>query len=197
MSKIALSPNASGTGTFTVAAPNTNTNYTLTLPQGTGTVVANNVNSAIVSGTAVSASGASVDFTGIPNWVKRITVMLSGISSSSTSNYQIQLGDSGGIETTGYTGRTVYLQSSSIGGTNPTTGFVIGNYAAANTTTGALTLTLLNGNTWIATGYFADSGANASLSGGSKALSDTLDRVRITSTGADTFDAGTINILYE
>jgi len=197
LSKIALSPNASGTGTFTVAAPNTNTDYTLTLPQGTGTVVANNVNSAIVSGASVSASGASVDFTSIPSWVNRITIMLSGISSSSTSNYQIQLGDSGGIETTGYSCRVVYFQSSSIGGANATSGFVIANYAAANTTSGALTLTLLTGNTWVATGYFADSGTNASSTGGSKALSATLDRVRVTSTGADTFDAGSINILYE
>jgi hypothetical protein len=48
----------------------------LTLPVGTGTVVANNVNSAIVSGTSVaSTSGTSIDFTSIPSWVKRITVM--------------------------------------------------------------------------------------------------------------------------
>jgi phage-related tail fiber protein len=38
MSKIALSPNASGTGTFTFASPNSNTDRTLTLPDATGTL---------------------------------------------------------------------------------------------------------------------------------------------------------------
>lgn len=37
MSKIALTPNASGTGTLTIAAPNTNSDRTLTLPDVTGT----------------------------------------------------------------------------------------------------------------------------------------------------------------
>jgi hypothetical protein len=39
MSKIALTPNASGTGTFTIAAPNSNTNRTLTLPDEAGEVL--------------------------------------------------------------------------------------------------------------------------------------------------------------
>ena len=38
MSKIALTPNASGTGTLTIAAPNTSTDRTLTLPDSTGTI---------------------------------------------------------------------------------------------------------------------------------------------------------------
>ena len=38
MSKIALTPNASGTGIFTVASPNSSTDRTLTLPDETGTV---------------------------------------------------------------------------------------------------------------------------------------------------------------
>ena len=39
MSKISLSPNASGTGTFTIASPNSNTDRTLTLPDNTGTII--------------------------------------------------------------------------------------------------------------------------------------------------------------
>ena len=38
MSKIALTPNASGSGTFTIAAPNSNTDRSLTLPDGAGTL---------------------------------------------------------------------------------------------------------------------------------------------------------------
>ena len=58
----------------------------------------------IVSGTSVaSTSGTSIDFTSIPSWVKRITVMFDGVSTNGTSNLQVQIGDSGGIENTGYT----------------------------------------------------------------------------------------------
>jgi len=39
MSKIAFTPNASGSGIFTVASPNTDSNYTLTLPESTSTVL--------------------------------------------------------------------------------------------------------------------------------------------------------------
>jgi len=39
MSKIALTPNASGSGTFTIAAPNSDTDRTLTLPDEAGTVL--------------------------------------------------------------------------------------------------------------------------------------------------------------
>jgi hypothetical protein len=41
MSKIALSPNASGTGLFTIASPNSNTNRTLTLPDAAGELFTN------------------------------------------------------------------------------------------------------------------------------------------------------------
>lgn len=39
MSKIALSPNASGTGTFTLSAPNSNTSRTMVLPDADGTLL--------------------------------------------------------------------------------------------------------------------------------------------------------------
>jgi len=152
---------------------------------------------AITSGTAVaSTSGTSIDFTGIPSWVKRITVMLNGMSTSGTADYQIQLG-AGSITSTGYITRATYFQGTSLTGANVTTGFRIGNYAAANSATGSIVFTLITGNTWVGNGYFADSGANATSTGGSIALSGTLDRVRITANGTDTFDAGSINILYE
>lgn len=151
----------------------------------------------ITQGTAVaSTSGTSIDYTGLPAWVKRITVMFNGVSTNSTSNFLIQLG-AGSVVNTGYITRTLYFQGAALSGTNGTTGFVIANYAAANSATGSIVFTLLTANTWIGNGYFADSGANATSVGGSIALSGTLDRVRITSATPDTFDAGTVNILYE
>ena len=201
MSKIALSPNASGTGTFTVAAPNTNTDYTLTLPQGTGTVVANNVNSAIVSGAAVaSTSGTSIDFTGIPSWAKRITIMLSVMSTNGTSNILCQIGDSGGFENTGYTSGCSFAQiSNQAGAANSTAGYILINgVGAANTYSGHVVLTNITGNTWVSSHVIGVQTTYNYFGGGTKTLSDTLTQVRITTAnGTDTFDAGTINILYE
>jgi hypothetical protein len=155
----------------------------------------------LVSGTAVaSTSGTSIDFTGIPSWVKRITVMFNGVSTNGTSSFLIQLGDSGGVETTGYLGSGFYF---STGGnnTNSTAGFIINTFAQVTTIYGQMTINLLDSttNTWTQNGIFSAPAATLSFySSGVKPLSATLDRVRITTTsGTDTFDAGSINILYE
>ena len=153
----------------------------------------------LTAGTAVaSTSGTSIDFTSIPSWVKRITVMFSGVSTNGTSNLLVQIG-SGSVTTSGYASRVAYFQGATLGGGNETAGILFATWAAANTQSGAMTLTLLGSNTWVATGYLADSGSNSSATGGtSPALGGALDRVRITTTGGtQTFDAGTINILYE
>jgi hypothetical protein len=154
---------------------------------------------ALTSGTAVaSTSGTSIDFTGIPSTVKRVTVMFSGVSTNGTSNLQIQIGTSSGVETSGYIGATGYGGSGAT--TWNTSGYLLYNImAAANTLSGAATVTLLSSNTWTLTGLLAMNTFNGPcLSAGSKALSGTLDRIRITTVnGTDTFDAGSINILYE
>jgi len=151
---------------------------------------------AITSGTAVTASSTSVDFTSIPSWVKRITVVFSGVSTSGTSVIQVQLGDSGGVETTGYLN-----SSSTTGGTVTaiTSGFAICTPAAASVVSGHCVLTLIDtANTWVQTSLVKSSTTTMAYSAGDKATSAVLDRVRITTVnGTDTFDAGTINILYE
>jgi hypothetical protein len=151
-------------------------------------------------GTAVTASGTSVDFTSIPSWVRRITVMFSGVSLSGTSSILIQLGDSGGFENTGYVSTSVLNRDGTTSsGLTSTAGFVIVTAAAANTLLGNAVLTSVSGNTWVLSSAYALSGStHAGTSGGNKTLSDTLTQVRITTVnGTDTFDAGTINIIYE
>jgi hypothetical protein len=157
---------------------------------------------AITSGTAVaSTSGTSIDFTSIPSWVKRITVMFSEVSTSGTSNKLIQLGDSGGVEITGYLGASSDIAASSVSSANYTTGFGIKANAAADSLHGGVMLSLFSAstNTWSCFGVIGRSdGAQTFITAGSKSLSATLDRVRITTVnGTDTFDAGSINILYE
>ena len=163
-------------------------------------VVATNLQGSIVQGTAVaSTSGTSIDFTGIPSWAKRITIMFRDVSTSGTSNMLIQLGDSGGVETTGYLSSGAFYQTGVTISTS-TAGFLINNNIAANTLAGTIQLfTLDSGTSWVASGVFSSSGtAQLQLTGGSKSTSVTLDRVRITTVnGTDTFDAGTINIQYE
>jgi hypothetical protein len=145
-----------------------------------------------------ATSGTSKDFTGIPSWVKRITVMFNGVSTNGTNSPIIQLGDSGGIEATGYNATA----SDSGGRLSETTGFPVARgVGAGDQMTGVLQLSLLDAatNTWMAMGNSTRTGsANTYFLSGSKALSATLDRIRVTTIGGtDAFDAGSVNILYE
>ena len=158
----------------------------------------------ITSGTAVaSTSGTSIDFTSIPSWVKRITIMLVGMSTNGASEYLIRMGASGGFETTGYAGVGVYITPTGLATTSYTNGFNISNGNSATTTvvsgSAVLNLQSASTNTWTCVGQFAQvADAKGGLTMGSKALAGTLTQVRITTVnGTDTFDAGSINILYE
>jgi hypothetical protein len=154
-------------------------------------------------GTQVATtSGTSIDFTSIPSWVKQITISLDGVSTSGASNVLIQLGDSGGIESTGYAGSSALLQNgSSCSVTSYTTGFGIFASLAANDLRGSIVLTLMDSatNKWSAFGIVSATTTLFNVSTtGVKSLSATLDRVRLTTVGGtDTFDAGSINIFYE
>jgi hypothetical protein len=155
----------------------------------------------ITSGTAqASTSGTSINFTDIPSWVKRITVMFNGVSTNGTSQFLVQLG-SGSVDNTGYSGQSTTLVSAgSITSTALTSGFRAGIFTAnTELNYGVFVLTLLGSNIWACMAQVSNSTYNSqTLCSGTKTLSGTLDRVRITTVnGTDTFDAGSINILYE
>ena len=161
---------------------------------------ANENGTLLISGTAVSASGTSVDFTGIPSWAKRVTVMLNNVSTNGTSIVQIQLG-SGSFTTSGYVGSAaIAANGASPAVVNINTGFFV-SAAMASTYSfrGAVTLSLINTQIWVASGVVGqDDSQRISWCGGAVGISGTLDRVRITTVnGTDTFDAGTINIMWE
>lgn len=153
----------------------------------------------ITSGTAVaSTSGTSIDFTGIPSWVKRVTVMFNGVSTSGSSNFQVQIGSTT-FQTTGYSARALRDSTSAA---TATTGFLLtASIGSGSLNAGLATLTNISGNLWVFTSILCDAtGGNNNYAGGymTSALSGVLDRVRITTVnGTDTFDAGSINILYE
>ena len=204
-----LSLTGATSGTTTIAPPAVAGSNTITLPASNGSAYQIFRNGAtagitefadkIVSGTAVaSTSGTSIDFTGIPSWVKRVTVMFQGVSTSGTSPIIIQLGTGSTTYTTsGYVG-----QANNVGGaTAMSTGFIASsNVVAANTYSGFVTLCALGSNAWCESGTLMQTvnTSNGTFSGGSIVLSAVLTAVRITTVnGTDTFDAGTINILYE
>lgn len=192
-----ISGSAISTGTVAVGVGGTG----LTSPGTSGNALVSNGTSwtsgkqTITSGTAVSASGTSVDFTSIPSWVKRITVMFDGTSSNGTSSWLIRLGDAGGIETTGYASGAAEAASDAF----LTTGFlVLFSVTASSTYAGSIQITNVSGNTWVSSGNITNASTAVWVSAGNKTLSDVLTQIRITTVnGTDTFDAGSINILYE
>jgi hypothetical protein len=157
---------------------------------------------ALTSDTAqASTSGTVIDFTGIPSWVKRITLMFSGVSTNGTSPVLVQIGTSSGVENTNYLGA-----SSSFGtgvlSTNFSSGFLISfgtNEAATLVRHGSLVLSAVGSNIWTCIGGVGDSSsARLSITQGAKTLSNVLTQLRVTTVnGTDAFDAGSINIMYE
>ena len=158
--------------------------------------------SGITNSTAVaSTSGTAIDFTGIPSTAKRVTVMFNGVSTNGTSAHQVQVG-SGSFSTSGYLTSCGAINASTVGQAGSTTGVVVSSgLPAVNTFSGMLVLTLLGSNQWVASGnsqYNLAAGAIFMSAGYTPALGGNLDRVRITTVGgANTFDAGSINISWE
>jgi hypothetical protein len=156
----------------------------------------------LVSGTAVaSTSGTSIDFTSLPSWVKRVTVIFNAVSISISSNILIQLGTASSVETTGYTG-VVFAAGNGAAATvvSYTTGIPLYTNASYYTQSGNVVFTNISGNTWIASGVLTNitTVPYPVVTGGAKTLGGVLTRVRITTVnGTDTFSAGSINIMYE
>lgn len=190
-----LKLNSTGGGSVTLDAPSTAGTYTVTVP-------ATNQTLGLTSGTAVaSTSGTSIDFTGIPSWVKRITVIYNGISTSGTADYLVQLGTAGGVVSSGYISGALR----NAGSVTSSAGILLTGGAFLSTSAFSGTMTICNSggtNTWAGSGVSATltaSGSNfAYPTAGGVTLSGALTSIRITTTnGTDTFDAGSINIMYE
>lgn len=154
----------------------------------------------IVRSTVIaSTSGTSIDFTSIPSWVRRITVMFQGVSLSGTENMLVQIGPSGAVETTSYISSSTQTTGGAGGTASSTSGFIVRCAGAANLCYGHLIITNITSNTWISSHTLsADGTFSGMFGGGTKALaSGPLARLSITRTGTNTFDAGSINIMYE
>jgi hypothetical protein len=147
-----------------------------------------------------STSGTALDFTGIPATAKRVTMNLQGVSLNATAQLAMRIGDSGGIETSGYDGSQTNIGA--------TAGFAGTHFdlspsgtSGAAIYSGQVVLDLLDPatNTWTLTSLLARTdAAGINIAVGYKALSAALDRVQLTTVaGTATFDAGMVNILVE
>lgn len=175
---------------------------TVNLMGSTTEVMTPSHNKIILGTSQVTTSGTAINFTSIPAGIRRICVHFSGVSTSGTSNIMIQIGDAGGVEATGYLGASSTITTATPVTTNFTTGFgVTSTTIAGMIIHGSATLTLMNAAafTWACTSLVGHSNAATfSMGAGVKSLSAELDRVTITTVGgAETFDAGVINITYE
>jgi len=169
-----------------------------TITQGTGTIgtakiTPTNLSQPLTLASSQTATGASIDFTGIPSWAKKITVILNEVASGGP--LLIQLGDSGGVEATGYISTSILVDNvgASAGGDN-TTGFVLTQGGVG--LSGLVQIVSISGNTWISSHSGKVTPSQSSFGGGSKTLSNTLDRIRLT-TASGSLTSGSVNVLYE
>lgn len=145
-----------------------------------------------------SASGTSIDFIGIPSWVKRVTVMLNGVSTTGTGGVQLQIGTSSGIEITGYVGTSAKYNNGNTTDVNAVTAAGWNtDSASGDAMYGTFVLTNINGNDWICSATVNQANTNMYVITGRKSLGGVLDRIKFKCITTSTFDAGSINILYE
>lgn len=150
-------------------------------------------NALTISAKQATAGGTAFDFTGIPSGTKEIIVFFEGVSLSGTDNILIQLGDSGGFETTGYVsggGDATTVASS-------TSGLLIRVTNAAGAIDGVCRIYLTDSAafSWVSDYSLFRTGTDQGSSGGGrKSLSSELTQIRITRDGTNTFDAGTVGI---
>lgn len=198
MTTIALSGNAGGAGAFTIAVPSSANIQTLTLPDATTTLVGQG--GTITAGTAItSATGTSLDFPNIPSWVKRITISINSISFAASGAAVVRLGVSNTLVLTGYVAARVgFTTTPAMVYTAVTDGVAsFGTTVAAAAATGQIVITNLTGNQWVASGQVTRTTDNVYMpTTGSITLAGTLTNLSVVAT-TSTFDAGSINILYE
>jgi hypothetical protein len=202
--------NGSTSGYTEIDAPAVAGSNTLVLPGGNGTadqaLVTNGSGTLsfadrgrmVLETAQTTTSGTSKDFTSIPSWVKKITVLFNGVSTNGTSIIQLQLGTSGGFTTSGYVSAGSGL-SNVVATAISTTGFITSdNNLAANLQSGLVTIATSGSNGWQYYGGIYNQTSKMSVCSGGVTLSSTLTQLRITTVnGTDTFDAGSINLLLE
>lgn len=131
----------------------------------------------------------------IPSTVSLIWISFVDVSTNSNVNGLIQIGDSGGFETSGYNS---FIEATALNEASATDGFIFWMNTSGSNYTGIMQL-MRQGSTnrWVQTTLGNVTGAEAQMGGGWKDLSDSLDRIQLLAVGGTaTFDAGTVSVTY-
>jgi hypothetical protein len=180
-------------GQVTIAAPAVAGTNTLTLLAATATNSVNKLSTAVAS-----TSGTAIDFTDIPAWVERITVMFQNVSLSLNESYLVQLGTGSTTYTTsGYTATSILGTTGGNTLNTSTAGLIMGASLASGFASGHMVITNITGNSWVSSSVLKRGTDGVQMSSGDVSLGAVLTAVRITSNGTSTFDSGTINLLVE
>ena len=157
-------------------------------------------NRVITAGSTVTATGGSVTLaSGLPNWVKRITVNFKGVSLNSGQNILIQLGTSGGVVTVGYQATSNRMGAAGTNNSTSTGGFIINNSDAGFFFNGAMQICAIDtpARGWVSSHSGRNDGSFVVCGGGDVTLAADLTSVTAVTTGGASFDNGSINIFYE
>lgn len=154
----------------------------------------------LITGTAVTTSGATISFTGIPSWARRITILLSGVTTVAAGLPAIRAG-SGSYEVSGYDSVNNAIGASTVGSSaSATTSWDLQNSGgSANVYTGQVVITRVSAGTqYVVSGQVRYNTSSTALTVGTKTFAGIIDRVQLLmSTGTDTFNGGTMNIMWE
>ena len=172
----------------------TNGTTGMTIDSGGSVAFASNPSGIITTDTTqTTTSGTAFNFTSIPSTVKRISVLFRGISLSGSDGLLVQLGTSGGLVTSGYAS----LSHWGGGGLSSTSGFMVDGVGNANIMSGIMTIAHMGSNIYVASHSCKYNTSNGVFGGGDVSIGGTVDRLTVTRSGSNTFDAGSVNIMYE
>ena len=145
-----------------------------------------------------TTSGTAFTFGSIPAGVDMIVINFNEVSLSGSDFFEVTLGDSGGLETTGYEGTRAGLNNTSHAHNNQDDCFPIQVGSAGVAVSGMMWLTLQDAAafTWVQHHMIRKGDYNISFGAGFKALSAELTQLSLTRSGSNTFDAGGVNIMY-
>lgn len=142
-----------------------------------------------------TTSGTAFDVT-IPSAARAICILFDRVSLNAGSYMIVQIGDSGGIETSGYRSAAARYASSSFAKQEYSGGFMMYFNANDYYVNGTMSLHSADGVSWHEThGVYMET--QLGLGAGTKTLSGALTQLRLTSSSGHTFDNGQFAVIYQ
>jgi hypothetical protein len=149
----------------------------------------------------LTPTGATIEFTGLPSGINNIIIKTYQLQwAGSPGNIQMQLGDSGGFETSGYESIDFYrgVVAGDMGGNTSQSSFILAyGYSGTDVWSGVLHLHHVGSNRWVETYTVTDNVEYIRFGGGVKTLSAELTQLKLFNAGGTNADGGYIQIMYQ